>query len=329
MKTQTIDKSQLRIIFLGTPGFAVPTLEALIHHRYQVVAVITAPDRIGGRGRNKVIESAVKKYALQKGLKILQPPNLKNATFLDQLRKLNAHLQIIVAFRMLPEVVWNMPPLGTYNLHASLLPEYRGAAPINWAIINGDEYTGVTTFKLKHQIDTGNIAFQQKVEIQRSDYLDDVHDRLKDVGADLMIRTVDAICDGTLKLEEQDNEGITKAPKIYHEDCELDFSMKAFSLYNKVRGLSPYPAAWTHLGERKIKIYKAQYADHFHGKQSGIFITNGKDFLGILCTNGILFIEEIQMEGSRRMEVAMFLNGFGLKKNRLPFLLQIESPWQL
>lgn len=320
-------KEDLRIIFLGTPEFAVATLSALIKKKYKVVGVITAPDRLGGRGRKKIIESAVKQYAKSKNLTILQPKNLKNEEFLDELKALRANLQIVVAFRMLPVSVWEMPEYGTYNLHGSLLPKYRGAAPINWAIMNGEEYTGVTTFKLKHEIDTGSIAFQEKVLIEKDDYLDDVHDKMKELGAQLIIKTIECLSDGTLELREQDASKVSKAPKIYHEDCELNFENNPYNLYNKVRGLSPYPAAWTNFNNRKLKVYRTLYSFHSHHQKSGIWLSNGKDFLAVTCRDGLLFFEEVQVEGKKRLSVDTFLNGLNIKENKIPSLQQIQSPW--
>ena len=271
-------KRDLRIVFLGTPDFAVDSLDILLSNGFNIVGVITAPDRTGGRGRNKVLESAVKKYAVQKELKILQPPNLKSKKFLKQLKSLSANLQIVVAFRMLPQLVWNMPKLGTYNLHGSLLPAYRGAAPINWAIINGEESTGVTTFKLKHEIDTGSIAYQARVSIERSENFEDVYNKLKVEGAKLVLKTVNSIYKDKIVLKPQDDKFVSKAPKIFHENCQLDFKKSPFDLYNMVRGLSPYPVSWTIFNEKKLKVYKATYSYHQHKLNTGIFVTNKKDF---------------------------------------------------
>ena len=322
-------KEELRIVFLGTPDFAVATLDALLSAGYNVVGVITAPDRKGGRGRKKVIESQVKKYAQSKGLPILQPTNLKSPAFREELSALNAELQVVVAFRMLPVVVWDMPPHGTYNLHGSLLPRYRGAAPINWAVMNGDQYTGVTTFKLKHEIDTGSIAFQERIPIHPNDYLDDVHDRMKEVGANLMLKTVEAIRLGTIELVEQDQAGITKAPKIFHEDCKLDFTLDPKVVFDKVRGLSPFPGPWTYFGEQMVKVYRARYAHHQHKIETGQIFTNLRDFLLITCNGGFLFLDEIQFQGKKRMILKDVLNGYKSKESKPPYLRQIESPWLL
>ena len=329
VKNNALKKQDLRIVFLGTPQFAVESLDSLIESGYNIVGVITAPDRIGGRGRNQLIESAVKKYAFKKGLKILQPKNLKNTEFLEELISLDANLQIIVAFRMLPEVVWSMPELGTYNLHGSLLPQYRGAAPINWAIIKGEEFTGVTTFKLKHEIDTGSMAYQEKVKIEKDENVKDLHDKLMTVGAKLILKTVKHIHEESLILSEQDESKVSKAPKIFHKDCQLDFEMNPFELYNYIRGLSPYPAAWTMLDGKKIKVLKSTYSFHHHKVPVGTMISNNQDYLGVTCNDGLLFMEEIQPEGKRRMFIKDFLNGTKLRENMTPPLIQMKSPWTL
>ncbi|MEL6122613.1 MAG: methionyl-tRNA formyltransferase, partial [Bacteroidota bacterium] len=261
--------TNLRIVFLGTPDFAVASLRKLIEHGCQIVGVITAPDRMGGRGRKQVIESPVKKYAQQEGLQILQPKNLKAPSFVEELRSLQADLQIVVAFRMLPVVVWDMPRLGTYNLHGSLLPAYRGAAPINWAVMNGEEQTGVTTFKLKHEIDTGSMAFQRSVPIHKIDNVGDVHDRMMVVGAELIVETVQAIANETIQLREQEESQVSKAPKIYSADCEIDMTIDIQRIYHHIRGLSPYPGAWMQLFGSKTKIFKCTYSYQHHGHPIG------------------------------------------------------------
>ena len=324
-----VKKSDLRIVFLGTPDFAVESLRVLLNEGYQIVGVITAPDRLGGRGRNQVIQSDVKKFALEKGLKILQPKNLKNADFQNELKSLEANLQIVVAFRMLPRAVWDMPEFGTYNLHGSLLPAYRGAAPINWAIINGEEFTGVTTFKLKHEIDTGSIAYQERIAIERDENFEAVYNKLKVVGAQLVLKTVKAIDSGSISLNVQDESNVSKAPKIFHEDCFLDFSDSPFNIYNKVRGLSPYPVAWTTFLDKKLKLYSVQYSYHQHNLETGVYFTDKKKFLGVTCNNGLIFFDTIQAEGKRKMGVRDFLNGFDITKSNSPSLLQIQSPWTL
>ncbi len=322
-----VNKSDLKIVFLGTPEFAVASLEAILNEGYNVVGVITAPDRKGGRGMKKTIESSVKKYAFSKNLKILQPTNLKNPQFLEELKALGANLQVVVAFRMLPRVVWDMPTLGTYNLHGSLLPKYRGAAPINWAIMNGEQKTGVTTFKLKHEIDTGSIALQAEVPIHPADYLNDVHDRMMVIGANLVTKTIRNLCSGHLILKEQDESGITKAPKIFHDDCLISFDNTPSDIFNKIRGLSPYPAAWMTIGEKKIKIYKAMYSYHQHQSQPGDIITDGKSYLAISCLNGLIFLTEIQPQGKTRMLIKDYLNGLQITERTQPYLRRIQSPW--
>lgn len=246
-----MEKKDLRIVFLGTPDFAVESLRRLVEGGYNIVGVITMPDKIAGRG-HKMFQSPVKEYAVEHGLKLLQPVSLKDETFVEELRALRADLQIVIAFRMLPEVVWNMPPMGTFNLHASLLPKYRGAAPINWAVMNGDSETGVTTFFLKHEIDTGDIIQQKRIPISRTDNVGVIHDRLMMLGADMVIETVDAILAGEVKPIPQDelcNQGIeaTPAPKIFKDTCKVDWTASAETIYNHIRGLSPYPAAWTEI----------------------------------------------------------------------------------
>lgn len=320
-------KEDLRIVFLGTPEFAVSSLKSLNEAGYNVVGVITAPDRKGGRGMKEVLESDVKKYASKEGMYVMQPKNLKNAEFLTELAALKANLQIVVAFRMLPVAVWDMPSLGTYNLHGSLLPKYRGAAPINWAIMNGEDYTGVTTFKLKHEIDTGSIALQAKLEIKKSDYLNDIHDSMMERGASLIVETIDSICAGTIELKEQDESGITKAPKIFHKDCELDLTKRPEGLYNHIRGLSPYPVAWTTLKEKKLKVYKALYTYHQHGLADGTFISDGKSYLAVTCAQGLLLLTVVQAEGKRRMGIKDYLNGINLKENKQQLPIRILPHW--
>ena len=300
---------QLRIVFLGTPDFAVATLDALVTAGHQVVGVITAPDRLGGRGRKQVIESAVKKYAVANSIAILQPTNLKNAQFQKDLAAWKADIQIVVAFRMLPVAVWDMPPLGTYNLHGSLLPAYRGAAPIHWAVINGEETTGVTSFKLKHEIDTGSIAYQESMPIYKNDTTGDVHDRMMILGSQVILKTLDAIQNETLELREQDESKISKAPKIYHDTCEIDVTKSALSIYNFIRGLNPFPQAWMMLWDKKIKVLSATYTYAIHNHEAGTMISDGKSYLAFACNDGYVFLEVIKPEGKGKMEVRNFLNG--------------------
>ncbi len=322
-----VDKKDLRIVFLGTPEFAVASLKALIEGAYNVVGVITAPDRKGGRGMKQVITSAIKKYATSKDLKVMQPTNLKNEEFQQELKSLKANVQVVVAFRMLPQSVWDMPKYGTYNLHGSLLPKYRGAAPINWAIIRGEEYTGVTTFKLKHEIDTGSIAYQERILIKKNAYLNDIHDIMMEVGAQLVTKTMNALCQGTIALIEQDISAVTKAPKLYHDNCKLEWNHNVEDLYNKVRGLSPYPVAWTKLGQRKLKVYKCRYSYHKHQYEPGSYHSDGKSYLSVACEDGLIFLDEVQYEGKKRMPVKDFLNGINLKENKLQLPIEIGRHW--
>lgn len=304
----------LRIVFMGTPEFAVASLDALFKAGCNIITVITAPDKAGGRGM-ELQQSAVKKYAVAHQLPVLQPEKLRNNAFIEELKNLKADLQICVAFRMLPEIVWNMPPLGTINLHGSLLPQYRGAAPINWAIINGEKETGVTTFKLKHEIDTGDILLQQSFPITEADTAGTVHDKMKEIGAQLLLQTVKGITDDTLKESPQlfsTDEILHHAPKIFTEACLLNFEKPVEEVYNQVRGLSPYPAAFTYLEGKKLKIYSAskEPAPAILDVAPGIFKTDGKSFLKFACKDGFLNIIELQLEGKKRMPVADFLRGY-------------------
>lgn len=311
---------QTRIVFMGTPDFAVESLKALVENNYNIVGVITAPDKPAGRGR-QLSESAVKTYAVEKGLYVLQPEKLKNPEFIAQLESLKADLQIVVAFRMLPEMVWNMPPMGTFNLHASLLPQYRGAAPLNWAIINGEKETGVTTFLLDHEIDTGRIIFQQRIPIGDEDTVGDLHDRMMVLGADLVLKTVDALADGKAVAVEQkalinSPEMIKHAPKIFKEDCRIDWSKDTESVRNLIRGLSPYPTAWTELvnsdkGEViSAKIYAANRDDSSLSVRPGTLASDGKTYLKVACIDGWLSITDIQLSGKKRMKIDELLRGF-------------------
>lgn len=311
---------EIRIVFMGTPDFAVESLKALVENGYQVVGVITAPDKPAGRGR-QLSESAVKKYAVENGLKVLQPEKLKNDGFIAELKSLKADLQIVVAFRMLPEVVWNMPPLGTFNLHASLLPQYRGAAPLNWAIINGEKETGVTTFLLDQEIDTGRIIFQQRIEIGENDSVGDMHDRMMEIGASLVLKTVDALAEGRVEAVDQtvlmdSPETIKHAPKIFKDDCRIDWTRDTESVRNLIRGLSPYPAAWTELVHREpsetmtAKIYAAIRENNNLPAKPGTLQTDGKTFLKVACTDGWLSVTDIQLSGKKRMRIEELLRGF-------------------
>lgn len=308
----------LRIVFMGTPDFAVASLQKLVENGYNVVGVITAPDRPAGRGK-QLAESAVKKYAVANSLKVLQPEKLKNPEFLAELEALNADLQVVVAFRMLPEVVWAMPRLGTFNLHGSLLPQYRGAAPLNWAVINGETKTGVTTFLLDHEIDTGKILFKKEIDIWENDTVGSIHDSLMEIGAGLVVETVDALASGDYKaIPQEELTGETEikhAPKIFKDDCKIDWSKDVESVRNLIRGLSPYPAAWTTLVHEKsgqeisAKVFFAMYAD---GKTAtpGSIETDGKNYLKVACGDGWLQITDIQIAGKKRMKTNDFLRGF-------------------
>lgn len=295
---------------MGTPEFAVPMLDTLYHSSHQIVGVITAPDKPAGRGM-QLSESDVKKYAVAQGLHLLQPEKLKNETFLDELRALNADLFVVVAFRMLPVVVWDMPPLGTINLHASLLPNYRGAAPINWAVINGEKETGVTTFKLQHEIDTGQIILRDKVAIRDDETVGELYHELMDIGKDVLLRTVDAIASGDYPLLPQDHiTDVKHAPKIFKETCQIDWTRNAASIYNLIRGLSPYPAAWTILQGKTLKVYTAEKIIESHTKPSGVVETDGKTYLRYSCADGYISVRDIQLEGKKRMKVDEFLRGY-------------------
>lgn len=298
-----------RIIFMGTPEFAVPCLEALVAARKQVVGVVTAEDKPQGRGQKAGI-SAVKECALKHGLKVLQPSKLKSPEFIDELKSLQADLQIVVAFRMLPEVVWSMPRLGTFNLHASLLPKYRGAAPINWAIMNGETETGVTTFFLQHEIDTGNIIFQEKEPIHDNDDVGSLYERLMYRGAKLVLKTVEAIEAGTVISNPQVWDGTAPhAPKIFKETCKIDWNQNAERIRNFVRGLSPYPAAWTELNEKVYKIFRVTSMHSNDSETVGTIQSNGKTFLNVKCNDGWIAIDEFQPEGKKRMKIEEFFRG--------------------
>lgn len=299
-----------RIIFMGTPEFAVASLSAILDAGFNVVAVITAPDKPAGRGM-QLTESAVKKFAKEKGLHILQPEKLKNPAFLEELKTFKADLQIVVAFRMLPEVVWDMPPMGTLNLHGSLLPQYRGAAPINWAVINGEKTTGVTTFKLKHEIDTGSILLQESFPIAETDTAGDVHDRMKEIGAKLLVRTIEGLANGTLEPIPQNESGdLRHAPKIFTETCIIDWKKTTEEIYNLIRGLSPFPAAFTHLDGKILKIYRAEKERTAHGKEPGTVQTDQKTFLKFATSDGYIRITDLQLEGKKKMKIEDFLRGY-------------------
>ena len=309
-------KEGLRIIFIGTPGFAVESLKCLIEAGKNVVTVITAPDRKAGRGQ-KINQSAVKEYALENDLPVLQPTNLKHSEFVKELASYEADLQIVVAFRMLPEIVWNMPKHGTFNLHASLLPNYRGAAPINWAIINGEKSTGVSTFFLKHEIDTGDIIFQEELNILETETAGSLHDKLMEIGGHLVVKTVDAIEEGNVKSSAQNNlmsKDIKEAPKIFKADCRIDWTKEAEEIDRLVRGLSPYPTAWCQLkptSEGKtlnLKVYSCSITKNTSLDVGEINVRDKNIFVG--ASNGALQIHELQVEGKKKMTAKDLLNGF-------------------
>ncbi len=312
------EKEMLRIVFMGTPDFAVQGLSRLVETGYTVVGVITAPDKPAGRGR-KLNESAVKRYAVQMGLKVLQPTNLKDASFLEELKALKPNLQIVVAFRMLPKVVWELPELGTFNLHASLLPQYRGAAPINWAIINGERETGVTTFFIDEKIDTGEIIQQKKTKIDPGEDAGSLHDKLMHLGADLILETVSAIASGAVQTKKQpQSKNLKQAPKIFKEDCKIDWSLPLDRLFNFIRGLSPYPAAWTDFSNgdesTTLKIFAVgkEYERHQH-KVGALLVS--KNHLKIAVKDGFLQLLEVQFPGKRKMEIKELLNGLKVHKD--------------
>jgi methionyl-tRNA formyltransferase len=301
----------MRIIFMGTPDFAVPSLEILLDHGYEVVAVVTAPDKPGGR--QGIQQSAVKQFAVSRGLHVLQPEKLKNPEFLEELRALKADLQIVVAFRMLPELVWNMPPMGTMNLHGSLLPKYRGAAPINWAVINGETVTGVTTFLLKHEIDTGDLLFQDIIPIGPDETAGELHDRMMEIGAKLILKSVQTLENGDAQPFPQANTEATHAPKIFAETCRINFDQSAAQVHNFVRGLSPFPGAWTTLDGKTLKVLRTslntEQASVSENSTPGQFSSDNKSYLNISTLDGQISVLELQMEGKKRMSVRDFLNG--------------------
>jgi methionyl-tRNA formyltransferase len=300
---------------MGTPEFAVASLDALVREGCTIVGVVTAPDKPAGRGM-KLQESPVKKYALHKGLKILQPEKLKNPQFLEELQALKADLQIVVAFRMLPEAVWDMPPMGTINVHGSLLPQYRGAAPINWAVINGEKETGVTTFKLKHEIDTGDILLQERFPIGENETAGEVHDIMKEVGAKVLVRTVKGIAEGTLKETPQSAVigalpvPIKHAPKIFTETCRIDWNKPVDEVHNLIRGLSPFPGAFSEFNGKMLKIYRSEKEYQQPSISPGEWETDKKSYLKFATKDGYLLVKELQLEGKKKMNVEDFLRGY-------------------
>lgn len=308
----------LRIVFMGTPDFAVPTLQILVENKYNVVAVITAPDKPAGRGR-KIHQSPVKEYAVSQGIPVLQPTNLKSEAFLEELRSYKANLQIVVAFRMLPEVVWAMPELGTFNIHGSLLPQYRGAAPINWAIINGEKETGVTSFFLKHEIDTGDMIFQSRMSILEQDDFGSVYEKLRYEGAKLALRTAQAIERNEVLPQPQNTSGdIKHAPKIFKETCEINWNQPAKKVLDFIRGLSPYPAAWTRIGDKSFKIFKAEVLENTaYTLEPGQIRTDNKTYLHVQTAAGVIAILDLQMEGKKRMPLQDLLRGYTFKTEQV------------
>ena len=312
-----MNSKDLRIIYMGTPDFAVAPLQALVEGGYKVVAVVTMPDKAIGRGM-KIQSSAVKQYAQSVGLPILQPEKLKDEAFLEALRAYQADLQIVVAFRMLPEVVWNMPPMGTFNLHASLLPQYRGAAPIHWAVINGDKHTGVTTFLLQHEIDTGNILLQESIDIAADECTGSVHDRLMEIGAHLVPRTVDLLAAGNYKALPQsdlaDEASLRPAPKLFKDNTCIDWSRKAEDIYNFVRGLHPFPSAWCPITidgvETTMKVQSVSFQQKAHNEPCGRVFSDGKKFVDIAVADGFVSLRQIQLAGKKSMPVGDWLRGF-------------------
>ena len=318
-----MEKKDLRIVYMGTPDFAVESLRALVEGGYNVVGVVTMPDKSVGRHGSVLQPSPVKQYAVEQGLRVLQPVNLKDEAFVEELRSLQADLQIVVAFRMLPQVVWAMPPMGTFNLHASLLPQYRGAAPINWAVINGETETGITTFFLKHEIDTGEIIQQVRIPIADTDNVGVVHDRLMMLGARLVVETVDNILAGRVHPVPQEQlmpagAELRPAPKIFKETCRIDWSKSLKQVYDFVRGLSPYPAAWCELvrasddNRQSLKIFVAEKIFESHPYPAGKLLSDGKSYLRVAVSDGLLDVKELQLAGKKRMPVADFLRGFKL-----------------
>lgn len=311
-------KKELRIVFMGTPEFAVTILDKLLEHDYNVVGVITAPDKPAGRGR-KLNESAVKKYAKQNGLNLLQPTNLKNEEFLTDLKSLNANLQIVVAFRMLPKVVWQMPEYGTFNLHASLLPNYRGAAPINWAIINGETETGVSTFFIDEKIDTGAMILQEKISVDENENAGELHDKLMHLGSELVIKTVKIIENGEVKTTAQPEiNNIKTAYKLNKDNCKIDWNTNPQTINNLIRGLNPYPAAWSLLfnngEELNVKIYEAKFEKEDHSLETGTIISS-KGKLAVAVKNGYILLLDIKLPGKRKMDIKSLLNGYEFSKD--------------
>ena len=298
----------MRIIFLGTPDFSVPSLDAIVKAGHEVVAVVTMPDKPAGRGM-QLQQSAVKKYAVENNIKVLQPVKLKDPEFIAELQSLNADLQVVIAFRMLPQIVWQMPKFGTLNLHASLLPDYRGAAPINWAIINGETKTGVSTFFLKHEIDTGDVLLTKEVAITPTMNAGELHDLLMQVGAETEVKSLELVENGNTKGTPQGDDNNKMAPKIFKEHCLINFNQNGQNIYNLIRGLSPYPAAFTHFDNKILKVYESTFEATNHQEPIGKIMSDNKTFLKIACQDGYIHLLQIQLEGKKRMKVDEFLRG--------------------
>lgn len=312
MEGLTLDTNKpLRIVFLGTPDFAVTPLKAIIDAGFNVVGVVTAPDKPAGRGM-KLQQSAVKQFALTQGLKILQPEKLKKPEFIEELKSLEADLQVVIAFRMLPEQIWNMPRLGTINLHASLLPDYRGAAPINWAIINGEKTTGITTFRLKHEIDTGDILMQAQTEISADMTAGELHDVLMHLGADVMVKTLQGIQNNNISPIPQTSNSQKIAPKLFTETCKIDWSKSGEEIKNLIHGLSPFPGAFTHVNGKQLKIYRCRFVHELNDKVHGTVETNHSKlpYIRFAVKDGWIYADELQLEGKKRMEIKELLNGW-------------------
>lgn len=300
----------MKIVFMGTPDFAVASLDILVKNGFDIVGVVTATDKLGGRGGKELLQSAVKKYAIEHNLRVLQPEKLRDPNFISDLQSLNADLQVVVAFRMLPEMVWNMPPKGTINLHGSLLPAYRGAAPIHWAVINGEKETGVTTFFLQHEIDTGDILMTAKLPIGKDETTGDVHDKMMMLGAEVVLESVKKIAEGNYVLTPQDDAKASKAPKIHLETCKINFNQKTDIVYNFIRGMAPFPTAWTMLNETILKIYKAKKIEQIPSEKPGEFRFENKKQLWVATLDGYIALEEVQLQGKKKMNIVEFLNGF-------------------
>jgi methionyl-tRNA formyltransferase len=302
-----------RIVFMGTPAFAVASLNALLQAKMNVVGVVTAPDKPAGRGM-QLQQSAVKQFALAHDLPILQPEKLKSPEFFEALKQWKPDLQVVVAFRMLPEQIWSFPPMGTLNVHGSLLPQYRGAAPINWAIINGEKETGVTTFQLQHAIDTGAILLQDRIPIAPNHTAGEIHDTMMEVGAQLLVKTLHGLFDNSIKAVAQEqvigNEALKHAPKIFTKDCEIDWDKSCAAIHNLIRGLAPFPGAITMIDGKIVKLFLTQAIDATPTEAPGSFITDGKSFAKIACKDGYIELADIQWEGKKRMPIIDFLRGY-------------------